>query len=260
MRGAYTTGVVDVLAEMGITFDAVYGTSAGGTASAWFAAGQTDVYVDSWAYVNDPRVMNYGRWISRRGPLLDMDHLIYHVYPNELGIDVKKVQKANHAVVVTATHVETARTRFFDLRDTPVLDALRATSALPLATSGPVRLDGEWYLDGGLSGPLPVARALADGHKEIVVVLNKVGEERRAEPLPFSWYFGRRFPALAAAGYHHHRIVNDAVRLADAPPDGVAVTVIRPLKEHGLTRFTRDMDRIHRGIEQGRKEARAVLA
>lgn len=260
MRGAYTTGVVEVLHEMGYRFDAVYGTSSGGAAAAWFAAEQVDGFLESWRYANDPVILNYGRWLTRRGPLLDLDRLIYHIYPNELGFDEEKVRKANFPVVVTTSHVETARTHFFDLRKIPVLRGLRATSALPLASAGTVEIEGERYLDGGLTTPLPLCRAIADGHKEIIVVLNKYGEERRPEPWAFSWYFGRQFPALACAGRDHHMIINDGIRLARSPPEGVEVTVIAPQRDHGLTRFTRDLGRIHLAVEQGREEARRLLS
>lgn len=260
MRGAYTAGVVEALAEMGERFDAVYGTSSGGATAAWFAAGQLEDFRDSWRYAKDPEIMNFTRWVTRRGPLLDLDRLIYHVYPNELGFDEVRVRKTNFPVVITTSHVETARTHFFDLRKIPVLRGLRATSALPLASEGTVEVEGEHYLDGGLTTPLPLCKAIKDGHREIVVVLNKPGEERRAEPLPFSWYFGRQFPALACAGRNHHLIINDGIQLARSPPEGVEVTLVRPQRDHGLTRFTRDLGRIQLAIEQGREEARAVFA
>ena len=260
MRGAYTAGVLETLAETGHRFDALYGTSAGGAACAWYAAGQLDAFRRSWAYARDPAIMNVRRWVTRRGPLLDMARLYYQVYPNELGFDIDKVRRSNVPVVVTASDVATARTHFLDLRKVPVLRALHATSALPFATDGAVRIGAHEYLDGGLTAPLPMWRAIMDGHRELVVVLNKFGPERRAEPLPLSWYFGRCYPRLAEAGRHHHSIINDAVRLAEAPPDGIEVTLVRPSRDHGLSRLSRDESRIGRAMDLGRADAHRVLA
>lgn len=260
MRGAYTSGVTDAIAEMGVSFDALYGTSAGAGNAAWYAAGQTDVCIRSWAYAMDPRILNLRRFLLRQGPWLDLDQLFYHVYPNELGFDEKAVKNSKVPLWITATSVRTGYTHFFDLRTLPhILTGLRATSALPLGTGGPVQIYNELYFDGGLTTPLPIVKAINDGATDIVVVLNKPQGERRPEPWPLSWYMGKQYPALGPPAREHHRIINDCVALAYHPPTGVHVRIIRPQTDLGLSRLGGTLGELAAAIERGRQDAHRVL-
>ena len=260
MRGAYTTGALHTMAEMGLSFDGVYGTSSGGANAAWFVAGQTAESVKSWTYAQDPRIVNYRRFLLRSGPLLDLDALLFHVYPNELGFDAKKVATSRTRVEVTATDVDTGRVRFLDLGRVPVLKALRATSALPFATTGPVAMNGRRYLDGGLTCPVPLARAMHDGATDITVILSRPAGPRRTEPAALAWYFTRLYPALGVAARSHQVMIDDSAALALGPPHGVTVRVLRPSRPNGLHRMSRDATLIEAGIRQGEAEARAFFA
>ena len=43
------------------------------------------------------------------------------------------------------------------------MDALVASSSLPMVTRGKVKFRGEWMFDGGYSDPLPLDKAIGDG-------------------------------------------------------------------------------------------------
>jgi predicted patatin/cPLA2 family phospholipase len=59
---------------------------------------------------------------------------------------------------------------------------MNASCAMPFVHN-PIRINGIKYIDGGLSDPLPVHKAITDGYTEIVAVYNK----------PAHFYVGRRF-------------------------------------------------------------------
>lgn len=260
MRATYANGVLAALEEADDRdWHAVYGTSAGGALAAWFAAGQARFALDTWRYAQDRRVMSYRRWITRRGPLLDHDTMFRVVYEAEAPLDVEAVKRAPFAVVVTATDVETGETRYVDVRRGPVLDWLRATGRLPLGTGPAVEIEGRRFVDGGVTDPIPVERAIADGHDDIVCVLNRPAGARAPEPRYVSDLVGRYYPALADAVRDHHGLHNRAVALAERPPAGVRVRIIRPTRPLAVGRLTRDLKELRAAMDAGFADGQAFV-
>lgn len=258
MKGAYANGVLSAFEEANQRFAAVYGTSAGGALAAWFAAGQARYAEATWLYAADRRIVSYMRWFTRRGPLLDHDFLLDHIYAFEHPLDVATLQAAPFPVVVTATDVDTGAPSYVDLRDAPVLPWLKATGRLPWVAGGPVVIDGRRFLDGGIADPIPIAKALADGHKEVVLVLNEPGR-READHPAMAKFLAKRYPALRQGLLDHAGRKNRAIALAENPPAGVRVTIIRPESKLKLHRLSRDLDAIQNAIEMGRQDGRAWL-
>lgn len=259
MRGAYGSGVVHALAAAGERFDAVYGTSVGGAMGAWFAAGQTDDGMRTWDAVRDPDVMNYTRWLTGRGPLIDLRLLYGQLYERRYDLDVNRIRSGGIPVYVTATDARTGQLELFDLREVDVASALMATSGIPYATDAPFEVDGRPYFDGGVAAPVPVQAALDDGADEVVVVLNDRPEERNGEPWLFAWHFGRRWPELAANARRHNELYRSAAQRAAEPPNGVTATIICPSEDLRVHRFTRDMERVRHAIELGRRDGKRAF-
>jgi predicted patatin/cPLA2 family phospholipase len=260
MRGAYANGVLAGFESAEVSFDAVYGTSAGGALAAWWSAGQAAYAAETWDYVNDERILSYRRWLTRQGPLLDHDGLFEIVYQDERPLDVDAVQAVDFPVVVTATEVETGEAVYQDLREGDVIDWLRATGRLPLASGPPVEIDATAYLDGGLADPIPVEQAIRDGADEIVVVLNRPERKSEAESWLLAAVVGQRYPELFDLVRRHAEIWNEKAQIARDPPADVDVTIVQPDEYLDLARLSRDEDKIHQALEQGREDAKAFLA
>lgn len=259
MRGAYGSGVAHALASAGHRFDAVYGTSVGGAMGAWFAAGQTDDGMQTWDAAQDPDVMSYTRWLTGRGPLIDLELLYGRLYEERYRLDVDRIRSCGFPVYVTATDALSGELALLDLRKVDVPPALMATSGIPYATEAPFEIDGRLFFDGGVASPVPVQAALDDGADEIVVVFNDRPEDRNGEPWLFAWHFGRRWPQLADKARRHNELFKRAVRQATNPPNGVKTTVIVPSEMLGIGRFTRDMGRIEEAIALGERDARRAF-
>jgi predicted patatin/cPLA2 family phospholipase len=260
-RAAYASGVAASLAHAGLVPDAVYGTSAGGAIGAWFAAGQVEVGVRTWDRVTDRSLLSFRRVLVGSRPVLDFRRLYSEYYPTVFGMDVARLRAAPFPVFVTVTDADTAETDYIDLRTTadPFV-ALHATSALPLVSEAPVVIDGRRWVDGGASDPIPIARAIADGARDVLCILNRPPGERRPESRVMVALVARRFPALAQAARDHHKLHAAAVALAERPPDGVRVRIVRPSEDLGISRFTRDVRVLHAAVERGRRDGREAAA
>ena len=253
-RATYATGALASLQAAGFVPDAAYGTSAGGALAAWYAAGQMELACRTWDAVQDRELLSYRRAL-RGGYVFDLRRLYHHYYPNVFGMDVAAVKRAPFPVHVTITHADTGETIHPDIRaaDNP-LALVHAGAAIPILSEAPVLWNGRRCIDGGTTDPIPLAKAIADGHKDIVAVLNRPPGERKAEPAWAIAMIARKFPALEEPARMHHEYHNRAVRLALSPPEGVRVRVIRPTSDTGVSRATRDLRRIRAAIERGRAD------
>lgn len=261
MKAAYANGVLSAFEEAGHTaWDAVYGTSAGGALAAWFTAGQARYAETTWDYAADPRILSYGRWARLGGPLLDHEALLEIVYLKEHPIDQGAIRAAPHPVIVTAANVRTGEAAYHDLRTDDVIPWLKATGRLPFAAGPPVAIGGHEYLDGGILDPIPVRRAVEDGHTDVTLVLNNPEGRRRKDNAVLAGIAARRYPKLRDGILRHQAIKQEALDYAAAPPKGVTIRAIRPSRPTGVSRLTRDLDAIRAAIELGREDGRRHLA
>lgn len=260
MRAAYSSGVLAAFHDAGLRFDAIYGTSVGGALAAWWSAGQVEQGLRTWAYARDPRIMSVARFLTFRGPLLDHDALFRVVYGKEVPLDLHALEAAPWPIIVPVTEVATGEVRYVDLRKGRAIDWLRATGRLPLASGPAVRIDGADYIDGGFTDPIPVRKAIEDGHRAIVAILNEAKAPRKPEGRFSTWLVTRRYPALADLARRHHAIHDEAVDLVEHPPRGVDVHVVRPAKPTGLHRLSRNERKLAAAIEQGRADGHTFVA
>lgn len=260
-RAAYATGVLEALQRAGVVPGAIYGTSAGGALAAWYAAGQAHLGSRTWDRVGDRSLLSFRRLVWRSKPVVDFRKLYADVYPTHFGMDVAALRRAPYPVFATLTDADSAESVYVDLRraEDPFA-VLHATSALPLVSESPVTLGGRRFVDGGVTDPLPVARALHDGHADLLVISNRPQGERRAESRALVRLVGRRFPALAREAALHHEHHNAALRLAEHPPEGARVRIVRPERDLGVTRFTRDARLMRRAIDAGLADGARVAA
>ncbi len=260
MRAAYANGVLAAFEEHGFDpFDAVYGTSAGGALAAWWTAGQAEHAAETWDYARDPRIMSYTRWLTFQGPLLDHETLFEVVYEEEMPLDVEAVAQADHPVIVTVTDADTGQVHYKDIRQGPVLEWLKATGRLPLATGPPVEIDGTRWLDGGLVVPVPARKAIEDGATEVVTILNRAEGSRTPEPWFNEWVVRRKFPALEGLVRDHHELHAQNLSWLLDPPEGVTAHILRPQEELPVHRLSRDLDDVRHAIQVGKADGRAFL-
>lgn len=260
-RAAYASGAAEALHRSGLVPDAIYGTSAGAAIGAWFGAGQPHVGIRTWDRLTDRDLMSFRRIAGASVPVLDFRRLYGEYYPMLFGMDVAALRRAPYPIMVTITDAHKAESHYVDIRKAPnPFLLLHATSALPVVSEAPVMMEGRAWVDGGMTDPIPLQRAIEDGWRDIIVLLNRPMGERSPEPRIVTRLVGRRFPQLSEATAKHHAYHNASVHLAESPPEGVRVRIVRPAVDLGISRFTRELDLVHRAIEQGQRDGAALVA
>lgn len=183
MRGIYTAGVLDAFLDAKIEFPYVYGVSSGATIGSSFLSKQKErskrIYV-KWS--QDKRFIGLQNFL-REGSYFGMNFL-FEMLPNDLEkFDYAAFIHSESVLVSCLTNCDTGESEYISHTDycpkRYMSDVIRACNSLPII-SPHVRINGHRYLDGFLSDPLPIARAIEDGNRKNVIVLTKkAGVEKK---------------------------------------------------------------------------------
>jgi NTE family protein len=179
-RGWAHIGVIDALIEAGIEPDIVCGASMGALVGAAYVAGQLP-RLRLWAQTSTWREI--ARLMDVRlsgGGLINGRQVVALLRRLDIAEPIESYAR-NYAAVAT----DLATGREIWLQSGPIHEAVRASIALPGILS-PVRIDGKWLVDGGLSNPIPVSVCRALG-ADVIIAVNLNGDllgRRYTEPEP----------------------------------------------------------------------------
>ncbi len=259
MRAAYTGGVLDAFMDAGLDFRYVIGVSAGANAGSDYVAGQRErnhrVFVEQ---VADPRYAGFKNLLRERS-WFGM-RFLFETLPNELApFSYDAFQGSPRTLVVGVTDCATGGPAYFQQHGEDarwfVTTVLRASSSLPVL-SPPVDIRGRCYSDGGVSDPIPVDHAIADGHARNVVVLTQnAGYRKKPQRLgAVATLALARHPGLRHALAVRHEKYNASLdRLAALELAGQAF-VLRPGRPLTVGRLERDVRRLDALYRQGYEE------
>jgi NTE family protein len=237
-RGAYYAGFLEPLQDAGIEFDLMAGVSAGGIASAWFAAGDPEALVDSWRQADPWRIAAHP-WASL-GRRRTVDRLIQMITLQTM--DVEAARTAECEVVMAASRIvgrgfplPKLTPRYFSNREARDCEhfglMIRATAHVPwingFTTS--VEIDGQRFLDGGLVHRVPLALIPEDRFDEI-------------------W--------IAACSPSGRRELDRELETRNRPEKLVVIT---PSDELPVTRWTMEWPRLEQAIALGCKDMTAAI-
>jgi predicted patatin/cPLA2 family phospholipase len=236
MRGVVSAGSLLALDQLGFrnVFDEVYATSAGGVNAAYFLSGQgtlgMSVYFDDIA---NRRFINPWRLFK----IVDVDYVYDDVVALRKRLDDAAIRASRSRFFLSVTNARSGENELLDVRarPEPIPLLLKASSALPVLYNRRVVLNGREYVDGGVTDHLPIARAIANGCTDILVLASSPCEAPMSRPALwqrglFYMMIGRPYPALMRAFAVMHEAVNHSRRLATGAErvDGVSVALIAP--------------------------------
>lgn len=263
MRGAHSCGALWALLERGITdFDVVVGASAGACSAAFFVARQFDLFTRIWQdYLHGSRFIRFRNLSSRERSVLDLDYLIHDVFQTKEKLDVEAIRTGKTRFFIAATEVSTGSPIYFDARRDPILIALKASSAIPIAYRHPVVVNGTAYCDGGVSIPIPIQKAIDEGCDEVTVLLTRPLGFRKKKPLfqIVPQIVRKRYPALSEALARQHLLYNHLVSQIERGDFPCRLIVIRPGEPLPVRRLTTDREKILAAINQGFHDGMAAL-
>lgn len=260
MRGIYSAGVLDALLAAGATdFDLAIGTSAGACNLASFVSGQYErnlrCYIDIMC---QPELFSLRRAL-RGGHFMELDWL-WAQFAERYPLDEAAIARSRTELVSSATCARTGQPRYHTQRTAPHA-GLKAGCALPLFYRGPVALDGEALVDGGVSDPIPAQEAYRRGARRMLVVRSRPAthtKSRSPADLAARLLLARR-PALARAAANVADCYRRNVAFLAHPPADLHLLHLAPEQPLETGRTTTDPAKLTRDYDRGRAQAGALL-
>ena len=255
MRGLFTAGVIDVLMENEISFDAVAGVSAGACFGCNYKSGQIRRAIRyNTRFCRDKRYCSTLSLI-KTGDMFGAE-FCYHTIPEKLDIfDKEAFDSSPVDFWVVCTDADTGKPVYHNCLtgDENDLTWMRASASMPLA-SKVVEVDGYRLLDGGVSDSSPLRKARELGFDKCVVVLTQpmgyVKQKNKA--LPVMRRVLRKYPKLLDAMARRQDVYNETVAYIRSEERAGRVFVIRPDAALEIGKIEHDPEKIQTAYDQGR--------
>jgi predicted patatin/cPLA2 family phospholipase len=272
MRGAYLAGMARALGQLGLrdTFDEIFAVSAGAFTAAALLVGREErcvaVYAEDLAHGG---FVSWRRFLTGRGPLIDLDFLIDEVISRRQRIRFADLSTAGPVLRPVATDVDALAPVTLDglHGDDDWRAALRATATVPLVGGDPVPFRGRRYLDGFVADPLPLARAIRSGATHVLTLVARAPGERlrpsrRHPPLARSRYDAVA-PGLAALMAERSTSYTASLAIIDdrghRNRGDARVLAVRPTVATGVSAVTTDPARLWRAGAAGEDAMRIAV-
>ncbi len=258
-RTVYSCGIMDVLLKENIIADYFIGVSAGIAFGVSYCSGQQgrnlSLAVD---YMGKPEYSGVKHLINPKNrSFYNMDYVYHQVPCQELPFDFEAFKAFKGNVISVVTNVRTGEAEYLECdRDDRYFTKLRASCALPLMFPE-IEIDGEKYLDGGISDSIPYKQALKAGCDRIIVILTRPRDYVKGdEPaMKLAMHRYRKYPQLVEAMRTRAERYNSCVaELKELQRQGKAF-VFTPKSTFGIQRIEGNGDKLKRLYDHGYNHA-----
>lgn len=260
MRGMYTAGVLDVFMENEIKVDGIIGVSAGVLFGVNYLSNQIGRAIRyNKRFVKNSNYMGVKTLLST-GNIVNRDFAFYKV-PFELDVfDNDTYSKSDIPFYATVTNMNTGKAEYIKIDDVfKQMEVLRASSAMPYV-SKVVEIEGEKYLDGGISDSIPVDKCKELGFEKVIVVLTRTLEYRKKKPKEF---FAKlkysKYPNFVKTLNTRYKMYNSTVEKIIDLENKREIFVIRPSRKVKIKRIERDENKLQEMYELGREDCKNRL-
>lgn len=261
MRGMYTCGLLDLFLDENINFDGIMGVSAGALFGVNFLSKQRGraIYYNK-TYNSNKDYMGIGQFL-KTGNIVNTE-FAYERVPRELvPFDDDTYMNSGVPFYAVTTNLDTGKPEYM-LIDSCFgkMDALRASGSMPFV-SQPVLINGERYLDGGVSDSIPFNKMLEMGYDQLVVILTRdITYVKKPMNKALINLFYHNNKAFAQALVHRHEIYNDSIKeLLELEKQG-KVYIIRPSSPLEIGRIESDPEILQSVYDLGMDDGKKIMS
>ena len=260
-RGIYTAGALDYLMEKGITFEAVYGTSAGALNGTDFLShdiGRTKILMTK--YMLDLKFVSFTRLLFT-GNLFDF-HYLFQELPEQLPFNFEEFEQSPMHFHLGVTCLEDGKPYFLEKgKVDDIWQAITASSSLPGIAKTPVVVNGKPYLDGGPSCSIGFRFALKDGYKTFVITTRPKGYRKpskksfltKRKDASYKRVY-KKYPSFVEACLKWDETYNKDMDEMDALNDKGDILVMYPSKPIKAAVAERNLKRLEEIYQLGRRD------
>jgi len=210
LRASYGVGVVKALMErFHITsVDMAVATSGSAGTLAYYVAQQFDSIINIWTNLLSTWKFLSFRNVLYGNPVLNIDYLIDVVFKQQDRLNVEALKAQPTELFIPVTNYRTGEPRYFSNHDdVDFFDVLRATKAAEISYGRPVKIAGQEYVDGALSAPIGIRKAIDAGATDIIVISTSPRGFRRSRSFMerlVTGIFARDFPESLRQTIENH--------------------------------------------------------
>lgn len=259
MKGIYTAGVLDFFLEKGLEFSSVYGVSAGACHMCSYLSKQKGRALDiSIDYLDSKKYCSIESLLMT-GDLFNVN-TCYHLIPDYLyPYDHEAFGQYQGKAYSVVTNIATGRPEYLRLRDLRRdIIKVQASASLPLVSRN-VKIDGKYYLDGGISDSIPLHKSIMDGNRKNIVVMTKetgyIREAASGAQLALIKARYLKYPKVYELMEDRHFRYNDTLKYIESRQAGGQAFVIRPREKSKVGRIEKDKEKLLALYKEGYRDA-----
>lgn len=262
LRGMFTNGILDVFMENGIKFDAMVGVSSGVLFGCNYKSCQRGRALRyNLKYKDDPEYMSW-RSLFQTGDYVNARfayHMLPYVYDQ---FDFKAYSENPMKLFAVCTDIESGCAVYHEIEDAngPGLQWMRASASMPIF-SRPVKIDGHYYLDGGMTDSIPLKFMQEEGYRRNVVILTQPVSycKKKAHVGLAMRMFHGKYPKVEELMSKRHIMYNSQLEYISNESMKGDTFVIRPDDKLDIGRLTLDEDKMKCVYGAGVTKALEVL-
>lgn len=229
-RGYFTVGALDALIDIGFKTDYLVGTSAGIANGISYVSNQRGRGLKiGLEYLCDKRYMGFHHLLNPKKRSYYNVQFVFDELPNKLlPFDKEAYDNSGCRVVAALTNLRTGKCEYHDVTsEDRQWKKVVASCALPIMFQ-PVEIDGQLYMDGGITDSIPFQRAIDEGCEKIVVIITRersyIKEPEAA--IGISSFLYRKYPEFKKALENRTEMYNNAHhRLLELEKEGKIILI-----------------------------------
>lgn len=263
MRGMFTAGVIDVMMEAGIEYDGIAGVSAGAAFGCNYKSKQIGRAVRyNMKYCNDKRYSGIVSLI-KTGNIYSTD-FAYGEVPLKYDVfDFDTYQSNPMDFYVVCTDIETGKAVYHNYKgkEDHGFDWIRASASMPMV-SQIVEIDGQKFLDGGVSDSIPVRYLEEMGYDKNVVVLTQPEyyQKKKNSLMPLIRVKYRKYPKLVETMEKRHLVYNQTLAYIKEREKQGNLFVIRPKEKLQIGKVEKNPEKLKEIYDIGRETATSRIS
>jgi predicted patatin/cPLA2 family phospholipase len=259
MRGLYTAGVLDVFMENDIKVDTIFGVSEGALFGINYKSNQIGRALRyNLKYAHDKRYMGMYSLITT-GDVMNRDFcfnkLVYELDP----FDIETYNNSKVEFYAVVTNVESGKAEYIEIKDGGKdLEYLRASGSMPFV-SNLVEINGNKYLDGAVSDPIPFKKALDTGYEKIIVIQTRPSDYTKTKSwLPFGLVY-KKYPEFVKTAQNAYINYNKTLDLIRKYENDGKIIVLRPSEKIKMRRVEKNLNKLQAIYNVGVKDCKEKL-
>lgn len=262
MRDVYGSGVIDCFIDNNITFDLCIGVSAGSANIANLLSSQRERTMRFYTEYSSRKEYMSMRNFFKTGSYFDLDY-IYSTLSDSDGedpIDFDAIEANPCRMITVVTDAKTGKSEYLEKDAIRKNDlwVIKASCAVPAACR-PYRHENKEYFDGGISDPIPVAKAFEMGCDKVVVIVPRPIREKETEYSKLLKPFLKGYPEILRLMADRPDIYNRELAVLNSYIDDGKVILIAPEDDRGINMVTTNREKLTGFYHKGYNDAKALL-